>query len=143
MRYWITKAAGAAGIGLVVAACSSGSGTATTSPATSPATTSASSPAATATGQAASARVSLHAISGIPGQALVSSTGRTLYLFEADKNGTSTCTGACAAAWPPDTVTGTPQAGARWLTRLVMPGRRARPGWRPGGTVAHPGKHRH
>jgi len=115
MRYWITKTAVAAGIGLVVAACSSGSsgsGTATTSPATSPATTSASSPAAKATGQAASATVSLHAISGIPGLALVSSTGRTLYLFEADKNGTSTCTGACAAAWPPDTATGTPQAGS-------------------------------
>jgi predicted lipoprotein with Yx(FWY)xxD motif len=24
----------------------------------------------------------------------------------------SACTGACAAAWPPDTVTGTPQAGS-------------------------------
>jgi len=38
--------------------------------------------------------------------------GRALYLFEADKNGTSACTGACAAAWPPDTVTGAPQAGS-------------------------------
>ena len=27
-------------------------------------------------------------------------------------HGTSTCSGACAAAWPPDTVTGTPQAGS-------------------------------
>jgi len=34
-----------------------------------------------------------------------------MYLFEADKGGTSTCTGACAAAWPPVTVSGTPQAG--------------------------------
>jgi predicted lipoprotein with Yx(FWY)xxD motif len=56
--------------------------------------------------------VSVHAISGIPGQALVGSTGRTLYLFEADKNGTSACSGACAAAWPPDTVTGAPRAGS-------------------------------
>jgi predicted lipoprotein with Yx(FWY)xxD motif len=27
-------------------------------------------------------------------------------------HGTSTCTGACAAAWPPDTVTGQLQAGS-------------------------------
>jgi predicted lipoprotein with Yx(FWY)xxD motif len=42
----------------------------------------------------------------------VGSNGRTLYLFQADKNGTSACTGACAAAWPPVTVTGAPQAGS-------------------------------
>jgi predicted lipoprotein with Yx(FWY)xxD motif len=56
--------------------------------------------------------VSLATISGIPGTALVGSNGRVLYLFQADKNGTSACTGACAAAWPPDTVTGAPQAGS-------------------------------
>jgi predicted lipoprotein with Yx(FWY)xxD motif len=33
-------------------------------------------------------------------------------LFQADTSGTSACTGACAAAWPPDIVTGTPQAGS-------------------------------
>lgn len=32
----------------------------------------------------------------------------TVYLFEADKRGSSSCTGACAAVWPP--VTGKPQA---------------------------------
>jgi predicted lipoprotein with Yx(FWY)xxD motif len=42
----------------------------------------------------------------------VGSNGRTLYLFQADMHGTSTCTGACAAAWPPDIVTGQPQAGS-------------------------------
>jgi predicted lipoprotein with Yx(FWY)xxD motif len=47
-----------------------------------------------------------------PGKALVGSNGRALYLFQADKNRTSACSGACAAAWPPDTVTGTPQAGS-------------------------------
>ena len=34
----------------------------------------------------------------------------TVYLFEADKGSKSSCTGACAAAWPP--VTGNPKAGA-------------------------------
>jgi predicted lipoprotein with Yx(FWY)xxD motif len=121
MKYWMARAAGAAGIGLMVAACSSGSSTTTSSPAASstatssaaaaPAATQASSPAAT--GQAAgTATVTLTAVSGIPGRFLVGSTGRALYLFEADKNGASACSGACAAAWPPDTVTGTPQAGS-------------------------------
>lgn len=35
------------------------------------------------------------------GQILVDSEGRTLYLFKKDTTPTSTCTGACAAAWPP------------------------------------------
>ena len=109
-------AVGAAGVGLVVAACSSSSSTtssgpAASSPAAAPAATQASSPAAT--GQASgTATVSLAAISGIPGTALVGRDGRTLYLFQADKNGASACTGACAAAWPPDVVTGQPQAGS-------------------------------
>jgi predicted lipoprotein with Yx(FWY)xxD motif len=118
MTKWIARAAGVAGIGLLAAACSSGTSTSTSSPATS--SPASSSPAAaapssspTATGPASgAAMVSLATISGIPGKALAGSNGRTLYLFEADKNGTSACSGACAAAWPPDTVTGTPQAGS-------------------------------
>jgi predicted lipoprotein with Yx(FWY)xxD motif len=126
MRYRIASAIGAAGIGLLMAACSSGSSTTTSSPAAAspasssaaassaaaaPATTQASSPAAT--GQASGAvTVSLATVSGIPAKALVGSNGRTLYLFQADMHGTSTCTGACAAAWPPDIVTGQPQAGS-------------------------------
>ena len=112
MRHQFASVIGAAGISLLIGACSSGSSTTTTSPAsTSAATTPASSPAAT--GQASgAATVSLATISGIPSQALVGSNGRTLYLFQADKNGTSACTGACAAAWPPDIVTGQPQAAS-------------------------------
>jgi predicted lipoprotein with Yx(FWY)xxD motif len=112
MRHQIASVIGAAGIGLLIGACSSGSSTTTSSPASSSAaTTPASSPAAT--GQASgTAMVSLATLSGIPGQALVGSNGRTLYLFQGDKNGTSACTGACATAWPPDTVTGQPQAAS-------------------------------
>ena len=44
--------------------------------------------------------------------ALVDEDGKTLYLWEADKSGTSTCTGPCAAAWPPVTTSGAPQAGS-------------------------------
>ena len=118
MRNWIAGAACAAGIVLAATACSSSSSSTAASPATSSATAQASSPAAAASGQASSASassagatVALQAITGIPGKALVDGQGRTLYLWEADKSGTSTCTGACAAAWPPVTVTGTPQAG--------------------------------
>jgi predicted lipoprotein with Yx(FWY)xxD motif len=55
--------------------------------------------------------IKLASVSGIPGKFLVDAQGRTMYLFEADKSGTSTCNGACAAAWPPVIVTGSPQAG--------------------------------
>jgi predicted lipoprotein with Yx(FWY)xxD motif len=112
----MASAIGAAGIGLAVAACSSSSstatsGTTTSSPAAAPSAAYPSSPAAT--GQAASAAtVSLAALPGIPAKALVGSNGHSVYLFEADKNGTSACSGACAAAWPPDTVTSAPQAGS-------------------------------
>ena len=116
MRNQTAIVIGAVGIGLMAAACSSGSGTSASSPASSRAAPYASSPAATgpaATGQASgAAAASLAAISGIPAKALVGSTGHTVYLFQADKNGKSACSGACAAAWPPVTVTGTPRAGS-------------------------------
>jgi predicted lipoprotein with Yx(FWY)xxD motif len=37
----------------------------------------------------------------------------TVYLFEADKNGQSACSGECAKAWPPVTTSGEPQAGGQ------------------------------
>jgi predicted lipoprotein with Yx(FWY)xxD motif len=35
------------------------------------------------------------------GRILVDGRGRSLYLFEKDKNGKSSCNGACLAYWPP------------------------------------------
>jgi predicted lipoprotein with Yx(FWY)xxD motif len=46
------------------------------------------------------------------GPILVDSSGRTLYLFEADRADTSTCNGDCASVWPPLLAHGTPQAAA-------------------------------
>jgi predicted lipoprotein with Yx(FWY)xxD motif len=40
------------------------------------------------------------------GTVLAGEGGKTLYLFEADKNGKPTCTGDCAAAWPPAMASG-------------------------------------
>ena len=45
------------------------------------------------------------------GGILVDGSGRTLYLFEADKSTKSTCYGACATYWPPLLTSGAPQAG--------------------------------
>ena len=42
------------------------------------------------------------------GQILVDGNGKTLYLFEADTSTQSTCSGACAQAWPPLTTSGAP-----------------------------------
>lgn len=45
--------------------------------------------------------------SGKLGQILAAGPRKlTVYLFEADKNGQSACSGACAAAWPPVTASG-------------------------------------
>ena len=45
------------------------------------------------------------------GRILVTGSGRTLYLFKADRVSRSTCFGACASAWPPLLSSGRPVAG--------------------------------
>ena len=45
------------------------------------------------------------------GKIVVDSDGRTLYAFANDADGTSTCTGACAKAWPAAIVTAAPVPG--------------------------------
>jgi predicted lipoprotein with Yx(FWY)xxD motif len=45
------------------------------------------------------------------GQVLVNSKGHTLYLFEKDRNGRSSCSGKCAQFWPPLLSRGKPTAG--------------------------------
>ena len=46
------------------------------------------------------------------GKMLVDVHGRTLYLFEKDKNGKSACTGTCKSFWPPLLTKGKPHAAA-------------------------------
>lgn len=46
------------------------------------------------------------------GKVLVDGKGRTLYLFEKDKGGKSSCEGECAKAWPPMTVSKKAVAGS-------------------------------
>jgi predicted lipoprotein with Yx(FWY)xxD motif len=45
------------------------------------------------------------------GSVLVDARGRTLYVFEKDHNGKSTCDTACVSYWPPLISGGTPRAG--------------------------------
>lgn len=85
---------------MILAGCgsSSSSSTSTTrAPATS--TTSASSTTVPSSGAVYEVRVA--SVPGL-GSILVDGQGRTLYLFEPDKqSGTSTCYGTCAHGWPP------------------------------------------
>ena len=53
------------------------------------------------------------------GTFLVDSKGRTLYLWDADHGSKSTCSGACAQAWPPVTTTGTPKASGTVKASLL------------------------
>jgi predicted lipoprotein with Yx(FWY)xxD motif len=53
------------------------------------------------------------------GMILVSSKGRTLYLFVKDKNGKSACTTSCAKYWPPLLSQAKPTAGPGIKASLV------------------------
>jgi predicted lipoprotein with Yx(FWY)xxD motif len=53
------------------------------------------------------------------GTYLADADGRTLYLFEKDTGTTSTCSGACASAWPPFLTTGAPSAAGAAKADLI------------------------
>ncbi len=93
MRHLAGAAALLAAALLTAAGCSSGGGSASNG-----------SPAASA----ATVRVA----NGSVGSYLTDGSGRALYLWLGDSGGTSSCSGACAQAWPPLTVRGAPAAGA-------------------------------
>jgi len=53
------------------------------------------------------------------GTFLVDAKGRALYLWDADHGSKSTCSGACAQAWPPLTTTGSPKASGAVKASLL------------------------
>jgi len=53
------------------------------------------------------------------GRILVNGQGRTLYLFEKDRNGKSACSGKCATFWPPLIAAGKPRATAGAKSSLL------------------------
>jgi predicted lipoprotein with Yx(FWY)xxD motif len=94
---------------LVATACSSGAAGGYQKSAT---------PEGSASAPASGAPVNTAGLAGITtaqnalGTILTDTRGRAVYLFEADKGPTSTCTGGCVQAWPPLTTKGAPIAGA-------------------------------
>ena len=59
------------------------------------------------------------------GRILVDGQGRTLYLFEKDKRGRSSCSGICASYWPPLLSHGKPAAARGAKNSLLGVTRRA------------------
>jgi predicted lipoprotein with Yx(FWY)xxD motif len=99
---------------LVLAACGSASSSSTSS-------TAAATPAAAATTSSTTSTTSTAAAAGgitigtskAHGQTyLTGASGRSIYLWVADKGDMSSCSGACAQAWPPVTTTAKPAAGS-------------------------------
>ncbi len=90
---------GGAPLALVLAACSNGSG--------------GSGRGGNAGGGQVShgAAATIEVSKGILGQMLVDAQGHTLYVFETDTNGTSSCYGQCASMWPALMTDGSPTAG--------------------------------
>jgi predicted lipoprotein with Yx(FWY)xxD motif len=113
LRYRIGGVAAVVGVSVLVAACGGGGSSASTTAASSGSaatSTSASNAAANAT-PAAATSVSIGTASGPHGTYLTGAGGRALYLWVADSGGMSSCSGACAKAWPPLTTKGKPVAG--------------------------------
>jgi predicted lipoprotein with Yx(FWY)xxD motif len=112
-RYRIGGVAAVLAASLLVAACGSSSSTSTTAAASGSAATGTGTSGATANATPASARgVSISTASGSDGTFLTGAGGRALYLWVADSGGMSSCSGACAKAWPPLTTKGKPIAGS-------------------------------
>jgi predicted lipoprotein with Yx(FWY)xxD motif len=106
----LVAVAGVALSGLIAAACGSSTPSAKVN-----STTTTAAPAG-ATGGATTAVMVASTVSNtkIGSSILVNSAGMTLYKFSADSAGMSACTGACATAWPPLTVSSgtTPKGGS-------------------------------
>ena len=102
---------------LVLAACG-GSGTSSSSGAGSTPSSGAQPTPSNASNTTGAASVLSTKTSSL-GTFLVDANGRTLYLWDADHGAKSTCSGACAQAWPPLTTTATPKASGAVKASLL------------------------
>jgi predicted lipoprotein with Yx(FWY)xxD motif len=114
---------------LVLAACggsgSSSSGSSSSSGASSTPSYGAAKPSTSNTSNSSGAASTVSTKTSSLGTFLVDGNGRTLYLWDADLGSKSTCTGACAQAWPPLTTTGTPKASGAVKASLLGTTKRA------------------
>jgi predicted lipoprotein with Yx(FWY)xxD motif len=127
MRKWLLIIPAALAAVVLAAGCGSGYNSQAAAPATSPATAASSGSGAYGAPSAppAAAEAKISTANGDLGTYLVGSDGRTLYLFEKDTGTASTCSGACADAWPPLTTSGTPTAGGAAKASLLGTTKRA------------------
>jgi len=71
-----------------------------------------------------SSTVMVAKISGY-GSALVTGSGKSLYVLSSDPSDGSKCTGSCAKIWPPLTVSGSPSAGSGASSSMLSTFKRA------------------
>jgi predicted lipoprotein with Yx(FWY)xxD motif len=93
-----TGVSGAAAVVVLAAACSSGGGSSSSAPA---------SPASGAASGSGSGATVITTATSSAGTFLTDGSGRAVYLWVRDTGDASSCSGACAGAWPPVTATGT------------------------------------
>ena len=108
---------------LVLAACG-GSSTSSSSGSSSTPSSGTAKPSASNTSNSSGA-ASVSTKTSSLGTFLVDANGRALYLWDADHGSKSTCSGACAQAWPPVTTTGTPKASGAAKASLLGTTKRA------------------
>jgi predicted lipoprotein with Yx(FWY)xxD motif len=109
---------------LVLAACGGSSTSSSSSSGSTPSSGSAK-PSTSNTSNGSSAASVVSAKTSSLGRFLVDGNGRTLYLWDADHGSTSTCSGACAQAWPPLTTTAAPKASGAVKASLLGTTKRA------------------
>ncbi len=100
---------------LALTAC--GSSTSSAGPAS---TSTATSSAATGTASTAVVQTASATVAGAPTVVLTTSAGLTLYYRTTDTATSVTCTGACAASWPPLLASGTPTGSAQVTGTLTV-----------------------
>jgi predicted lipoprotein with Yx(FWY)xxD motif len=110
-KFRVVGVAGLATAALIVAGCGSASSSSSSTTAAAAAPTSTSSAAATTTAASTTTGVMVKTAKGSSGTYLAGPNGRALYLWVADKGDMSSCSGACAQAWPPLLTKGNPTAG--------------------------------
>lgn len=105
--------------GLLVAACGSSSSSRTVPAASAGGTTGGTSTSASAVPATASSTDVVAKKSKLGTIVAAGPKKLTVYMFDGDKGSTSTCTGACAQAWPPVPAGGTPKVTPPAQTSLV------------------------
>jgi predicted lipoprotein with Yx(FWY)xxD motif len=111
-KFRLLGLAGLATAAVIVAGCGSASSSSSSTAAAAAAPTPTTSASATTSPVAATTGVTVKTAKGSSGTYLVGPNGRALYLWVADTSDMSSCSGACAQAWPPLLTKGKPTAGA-------------------------------